>query len=246
VQFSDTTNKNGVIQKIELLLQMQDGAISGDTVLLKQFTGLVNDAYNEVSASILSMSPNWAWDDSNYTDHPRGVANLVADQRDYALPVAASGNNASTLLTVEGISILDIGGNETRLSPTDLEESYLNEFYSTSGLPAVYRLTGNSVKIWPAASSSSTTLTNGLIIYFRRTPDQFTSADTTQQPGFALPYHQILAYKAALDYATIRGLSNVQFLQLRVQELMNGLKELYAERDKSFKNKISPRRESYK
>ncbi len=241
--FNDTSNKNGIIQKIEVLLRFQDGGISGDSTLLKQFTGLINDRYNEICAKILSWSSGWGWDDSNYTDHPRGVANLVGSQRDYTLPVAATSNDASTLLTVERIVVLDASGLEYELVPTDKSEASLNLDYLTAGLPQFYKLTGNSVKIWPSANSSNTTLTNGLIVYFRRTPDQFTSSDTTQQPGFALPYHQILAYGAVLDYGRDIDPNKIQ---LRITELEKGLKELYTERDKSRKTIISPRREYYR
>ena len=36
--FSDTTNKNGLIQECEFWTNLGDGTISGDTTLLAQFT----------------------------------------------------------------------------------------------------------------------------------------------------------------------------------------------------------------
>ncbi len=48
MQYNNVTEKNGIIQRVEMLTGMGDGAISGDAVLLKQVTGLVNESYFEV------------------------------------------------------------------------------------------------------------------------------------------------------------------------------------------------------
>lgn len=245
--FSDTTNKNGIIQKIELLLNFADGQISGDGTLLKQFTALINDAYNEVTARILELNSKWRWDDAVRSNFPRAYTNLVASQRDYALPVADTSYHSSSLLTIEKIAVLDASGEESILRPTNLSEAELNEMYPSDGLPIHYKLVGQSAKIWPAANSSNTTLTNGFIVYYTRIPHQFASDDTTKQPGFAAPFHQILAYKAAFDYGAPKNLPNLEYLQSRIQELYEGLKDLYTERNKDDKNVIIPRsaRETY-
>jgi len=201
-QFSDTTNKNGLIQKAEIVLGLGDAGISGNTILLQQFTGLINSAYEDIVGEILDFDRNWAWDDSNYTNVPRGVDDLVADQRDYTLPVAATSANAQTFLRLREISVLDAAGYEKKLIPASLSEADMNRIYRTSGLPLYYKLVSNSAKIWPAASAAGTTLTNGLIVYFQRTPDQFTSADTTQHPGIPQIFHPLIVYRASLVWAT--------------------------------------------
>lgn len=59
MQFSDTTNKNGVIQRVEFTLELPDGAISGDSTLLKYVTALANDTYQEIGSAIWLASRNW-------------------------------------------------------------------------------------------------------------------------------------------------------------------------------------------
>ena len=54
MQFSDTTNKNGIIQQIEFRTNLGDTGISGDATLLKQFTGQINDAYMKAVGIIIA------------------------------------------------------------------------------------------------------------------------------------------------------------------------------------------------
>lgn len=244
--FSDTTNKNGIIQDIEVLLNFPDGGVTDDATLFAQITGLVNQSYLKVASYAASISPGWQWDDFNHSGFPRGTATLVDEQDDYTLPVATSGASAATLWRVIGVSVLDSGGNEVKLTPTEVPEAILRERYETSGLPAFYRLVQNSAKLYPAPDSGSVTTANGLIVYFERSPDLFTSADTTQVPGVPEPFHRMISLEAAMDYASARGTQNIQYLQTKLTELRTQLDDFMSNRNKDDRARLVPRRESYR
>lgn len=243
-QFSDTTNKNGLIENIESLCNLSDGGISGNSTLLKKITGFINQANQEVAIALMQADKRWQFDDFNNTDLPRAAATLVADQRDYTLPAASSSGNAATLLGIVKIVVLDTDSKERALVLTDRTEAQLNNAYSSSGLPRFYKLVGNSVKIWPAANSTGTTLASGLIIYFKRTPVAFTSASTTTQPGFMAPFHDILEYAAAGKYMLPinRKLAENYLGIVEVKKL--NLLEAYAHENEDSETKIRFRRRS--
>lgn len=246
MQFSDTTGKDGIIQNIESLCLLGDGGITGNTTLMAKVTGYVNQAYHKVVSAILAVDKNWKWDDSNYTDFPRGVATLVASQQDYALPAATTSGHASTLLQVNKICVLDTNSTpqEVELTRTELPESELNDRYPDAGRPTVYKLVGNSVKMWPSPSASDVTLTAGLVVYFQRSFDEFVVGDNTQEPGFAVTFHDLLQYDASATYLLpINPDQAVKYLTIfegRIQKMQDE----YVNRDESVQNRIIPVRRS--
>lgn len=247
MKFNDTNNKNGLIQDCELLLNFPDGGISGDATLLAQFTGFINQAYLKIVSEIMANDPKWSWDDPNYTDLPRATTTLVAGQRDYTLPTSTGSSNASTLLKIIKFAVLDASAQEHILTVSDKPEAELNREFPNSGLPLVYKLIGDTIKMWPAADSSSVTLTAGLVGYYQRSPDLFTAADTVQQPGIPEPFHRLISLEASMDYAAVRGIGNIQYLQNKALELKKSLDYLMGQRNLDDRIRIFPRqaRERY-
>ena len=205
MQFSDTTNKNGLIQLCESLSLLGDTAITGSSntnTLFLQFTNYLNMAYHEVFMALLSVDKTWKVDDFNRTDFPEAPLDMVASQRDYQLPVAASGGNMATLLRVNRIWVLDLNGYRRELRKMEpLEElTYAATNFTATGFPTAYKLNGQSIYLDILPTSDYVTLTDGLIIQYQRTPDAFASTDTTQQPGFMETYHDLLPLKASAIY----------------------------------------------
>lgn len=190
--FSDTTNKNGCIQFIESLCRLGDGGITNDSTLFKQITSYFNQADKKVSIALLRSDRYWKFDDSKYTDFPIATINLVASQRDYTLPASTSGGNASTLWRVNKIEILKDGEYKT----IDLMEIGEDELDST-GTPTAYNLMGNSIRFKELPIAN---ITNGVRVTFQRSTVGFTTASTTQQPGYIDAYHDLPCYDTASTY----------------------------------------------
>jgi hypothetical protein len=236
MQFSDTTNKNGLIQDCEFLLELGDAGISGNSTLLKQFTSLINQSRRRRELQIIRTQGEYSWDDFNYSDDDgfaKAIANLSATDRDYRLPAADGSSTLSSFLRLQKLAVLDINGQEHTLDITDLPEADLNRLYSTAGLPQVYKRIGTQVKIWPIAVSTHCTMTSGWIVYYQRIGKNFASSDTTAEPGFAAPFHRLLSLDACIDYAgTRKGMEHkLPFLTSSRDQLETMMMDFYSKSD---------------
>lgn len=243
MKFSDTTNKDGIIQQAEGYLGLQDGAISGNATLLKIITAFANSAYNLIVAWILEAQAHWEWDDTNYTDFPIGTTTLEIGTGDYELPAATSGGNLATLLRVTTVSVKDANGDYVKLDPLSEQqlENDLETLFDTNGMPKWYREVGNSVELWPKPASGYVTTAAGLKVQFQRAPDQFTSSDTTQQPGFALPFHRLIPLIIARDYGAPRGLGRQDAIATDIETGKRDLQIHYSNKNADVPRRIGRR-----
>jgi hypothetical protein len=154
--------------------------------------------------------------------------NLVNSQAEYQI------DSLTAPLTIMAVEILDKNSNYYPIKPITLrdirEDGYAqSEFYETDGAPQYYEKRENMVVLYPAPDNGvNVTLTNGLKIFFLRTADTYTSAQVTtgtKEPGFPSPWHDILAYEAALLYCLNYKKDRVAFLMAerdkREKELMD-------------------------
>jgi hypothetical protein len=201
IQFSNTTDKNGIIQTIERWTNLTDGAISGDTTLLKTMTASVNDAFNTLMPLLLSYSNYLKWDDTNNTDQPIGTFDIVSGQPDYLI---AQDGDSLDILNITGVRILQsaTGTFYYDLKEITSEDEWAQEAMSPNptitGIPNRYLKRGNTVYLFPQPNYSATV---GAKIYFERQPSYFTSSDTTKKPGIPGIFHILLALYPAYEYA---------------------------------------------
>lgn len=238
MQFSDTSNKLGIIQACEHYTNLGDAGISGVTQTLKVFTALINEIQRRVWHTIFMSYGGWQFDDSNQTDLPAAVATLTSGQTSYAIPSGA--------LTVRGVEIKDASNNWTALQPLTEEEirdgiytggvsgrisSYSNgamgSFLSTSGTPLYYQMVGDSIRIFPAANY---TQASSFKVFFDRGTVAFAYTDTTKVPGFASEYHGILPIGASIEYLMVKQPTNPTLgsLNARYQEFQKNIGDYYA------------------
>lgn len=235
--YNDVTNKLGICQEIDALC---DTGTTSYPVADK--TRRVNAGLEQVIGWIINADGTWQFDDSNYTDEPRGKGTLVEGQVDYTF--------ASDYLQVEAMDVLDLNNAWVHLKP--LDHSELNgqspeEYFGTTstgailtGLPQYYDLfTDDSFRLYPAPSATYCTLTNGLRVWFKRTAHLFEATDTTETPGFASPYHVILAYMAALPYCMTYKKDRIALYEKKIMDLKNEIINHYAKREKEKRKQIT-------
>lgn len=253
MKFSDTTNKDGIIQTCELLLDLGDGGISGNSTLLAQFTNLANVSDDNIVSQIMQNEGDYTWDDFNYTNFPIATKNLVttagSEQSDYALPVAASGSDASTFLRLIKVNILDAGGNWQTVYPISesMVEQPLENIFNTPGFPKYYKQLANSIFLYPAPLDNQVTATNGLKLFFQRDNARWVTTDTTKQPGFPSIYHYLMPLEMSEAWAAIKGMRQLPFIQQKKLEFMHNLGWGIANRNKDQRQRlvsISSRRNS--
>lgn len=197
----------------------------------------VNNAYEETVGDLIALDSTWTFGDSNYTSLPTGLKTLVAGTAEYQFD--------SSQLTLLRAEIKDQNGDWHDLQPIDFQDiaGAVQEYESTNGLPWGYYKREDFIVLVPAPASANVTTTNGLKVYFQRTADLFTSGQVTtgtKTPGFASPYHQLLAYKAALPYCINYKKDRVAMLLNEIKRLHTGLLAFYGSRDRGSKKTLSP------
>lgn len=241
IVYSDTTNKNGIIQLIERSCGFKDADISGNATLLAQFTGDVNVALDYIYACIFSVGGTWQFDDSNHTKYPILTTNLVASQRDYSFTTDEQSNlildiykvviaTSSAATTFQEIFPLDVQSQ----SNADTEGFY--DGTNVTGVPYCYDKTANGFFLQPIPSYSAT---GGLKVYFNREASYFTVGDTTKKAGFAGLFHEYLALRPSWQYAYRQGLSSAKALQVEMLAMEDKIKKYYGERERDVRHVMS-------
>lgn len=237
VNLSATTAKPSLIEDIDFLLKTD----STQYPLADKLRN-INLAYYDVVTDILSYQSNWEWDSTNKTDFPIGTTDLVASQRDYALP--------SDFLKLLRLEVLDSAGNYQKLTQIDEQQiaQGLETFMSGDGMPKYYREVGNSVEIYPKASATSTTLTAGLKCYYTRAHTEFTNADAAVAPGFVANFHRVLSLMAAYDFASTQLTSNsnlITALKQRIDAMREDIKKFYSSRNREVRPRLGVKPRNY-
>ena len=241
IQFYDDTNKQGVCQKIDFLCD------SDDTQFPRvQKTREANNNLESVIAEIINADGTWQFDDTNYTDLPRGTGTLIEGQPDYSF--------ASEYLQIEEIGILNQAGTKYEkilpIDHLDLGDLSLDEYFGTDssgnpakGKPEYYDKVGDTVFLYPAPAAASITLAAGLRIWFKRTASTFTVASgttaDTKEPGFAIE-HDILAYMTSIPFCMKYKKDRVVMYQNEVTKKLDKIVKHYARREKDKKYTLQP------
>lgn len=220
--FSDTSTRNGLIQSCEDWCGLGATGISGDSSKLAIFTRLINNRYNSYVTLLLQTQDEWDFDDVNHTDTAVITADLVATQQQYTIPIVSE-----RILKIKRLEITYDGTTWRKAEPIDINEigyatdttTIAQKFDTTKPF---YDLTGTELFLYPIPQSA---VTGGLKMWFFRDVDQFTSSDTTQEPGFDRAYHEMIAMGASVDWSIMKGL-----------EVAGDLKQLLIEKEASFVN----------
>ena len=197
MDYSNTTTKNGIIQREEVLCHLGDTGISGNTTLLRQFVGYNNQAYSEVVMAIKSVDLRNTWDDFNYTNYPDAPITMVVSTNNYTIPVAATGQSVNTNIGIKGVYLRESSGERTYLSLME----HTDTLSQTDGVPVAYKVIGKSIFFnCPLSAATLTKYSSLFYVEFQRSPDYFTYDDTTQEPGFMVTYHDLIPIRGSALY----------------------------------------------
>lgn len=239
LQFSNTTTKNGILQRIERECGFNDGDITGNSTLLAQFTGDVNYALDMVVEALIKKSGTWQFDDSNHTDYPIISTNLVSGTRDYSFTSDEDGN---LILDVHKVLVADSTGLFKELLARDPESESINiegfvDGQNLQGTPTQYDKLANGILLDPIPNYNST---GGLKIYISREGSYFLTSDTTKKPGIPGLYHELLVLIPAYNFARRNGLIQVDRIYRDKTELMQKLEANATQRERDVKKGLRP------
>ena len=238
MQFYDATNKQGICQKAD------DICDSDDTSYPRvKKTREANNALEQVVGWLINADGKWQFDDTNYTNFPIGTYTLVNSQGVYSFN--------DKFLQLLDVQVKNVDGVYQIVKPIDQKDTQstvpLREEFITDGMPLFYdKISDDTIELLPAPDNGvSVTLASGLRIYFKRTASLFTVAsDTsadTQTPGFASPYHEILAWMTALPYCMTYKKDRVGMIELKIQQLKEALINHYTKRAKDERFIMTPK-----
>jgi hypothetical protein len=242
--FSNTTNKNGLIQRCEDYTGIGDGNISGDSTTLLKFTSHINEALYDVIVEIMRAQDSFDWDDSNNTDYPIGTFPLTTN-RDYSLPTSLK------FLTLKRVDISWDGVNYYRATPVDSSEILVGmgnadheDAYFDRTQPQ-YDPKSNGFWLYPRATSADVAAGAKARIEFTREFDEFTSADTTQEPGIDRPFHDLVAIGASFKWAVAKDAPKAKNLKVLWDEGMAKMAQHYSRKNKDAQLVFNPQVDTY-
>ena len=237
MQFNNETNNNDLVSDVGFILT---GSYSGTSDYnINDITRNINRWLDRAVSLILLSDSKWEWDDTNQTDLPIGTTALVVNQRDYSI----SGTGFLKVLKVECKDSADNWHPLIQIDATQRKRTLLDDPNETAGTPYRFDLRYNSLFLFPKPSYASS---GGLKIYYQRVCDYFVVGDEAQEPGFAAPFHRLLSYGAALDYAISQNMSGkIALCREEIMKLETGLISHYANRNKDFRNRITLKHEDY-
>lgn len=235
IPFSDTTNKNGLIQLSEQYTGLGDGAISGNATLLKQFTRLLNNAYQKLITTIFESQDDWQWDDigttdgttSSQTTYPIATASLVANQRDYTFPVSLK------MMKITRVDVSYDGTNYYRAVPWDSQQSQqglgndTNTDARFSTTAPKYDIRANAIFLYPAPTTSVGTLR----VEYLREPVEFASNATAATPGIDTAFQPMIALDAAIEYCLVNSPQIASNLSMRYADFEQRLRRYYSRKE---------------
>lgn len=241
--YSDTTNKDGILQRIEQELGFPDTFVSGDTTRLKLWTGSINLALDRVFHIIFGADGRWQFDDSNHTKNPFIYTDLTINQRNYNFTADEQSN---LILDIHAVyARVSTSSPYNLLTPIDSQtigNNSITDGLNRTGWPTSYDKTGNGIKLDYLPIS---TVTNGLQVFINREGSYFLTSDTTKVPGFAGLYHEYLVLEPAYRYARANGLKNQETLKRDVLELEGQITKYYARRSKDERPRITGKQIQY-
>jgi hypothetical protein len=220
MQLSNTTDQSGLVQRVERLSRRPYGS-SGDE--LREIINDLNNAFEKIIPVLLLRNDLLRWDDINHTDKPVGTFDIVANQNDYKI---ATDDNSLDILNIIGVRVIHETGDTQyidleRITPDDRRvPEILNPNTTVTGQPTGFLELGNVIYFDILPESA---VTAGGEVMFQRQQAYFTvtgtSDDDTTEPGIPLPFHDLLAHYAALDWVMVNRTDDGNLINLLRSEI---------------------------
>jgi len=229
--FSNTSTRAGIVEMLEDLTDTN--GLGSYTIGTK--TRDINLAFDDYQNLVKRVSGTWQADDSNHTRYPNMKFNLVANQQDYNFTVDEQSNQVQDIYRVE---CKDSTGVWVLLTPYDemLEDVSLGSQELLTGTPSRYYKTANGIFLDRTPSYSQTL---GIRMFYTRSPNYFTTADTTKTPGITNGHHRYLALKPAFWYWLPKDSVRASIFANEIRKIEDEVKHDIADRSRDEEHVIT-------
>lgn len=229
----------------------------------------INIWYQKVASMIFESQDDTDFDDARQTNYPVATRLLVAGQRDYSFSTASwtligkegGGGTASQALLPLKIKRLDVsydGSNYFRATPFDngvpswgIGNPTMEDANMIKQAPR-YEVQYNSIFLYPLAIASDVSAGAIMRLEQERNVIPFTSANYTTDPsdstvvlGFDAPFHPIIAYGAAYEFANANNLPQLQNIKQDLQDWEARLRQAYGRKELDTILSLRPAYDNY-
>lgn len=207
----------------------------------------INLWYQKVITIIFDSQDDSDFDDMRRTDYPVQTTPMIAGQRDYII------GSTLEMLKLKRVDISYDGVNFYRAEPFDdgaygrgMGNDTLTDQYFVKTAPQ-YDFKYGSLWVYPLAQASD--VAAGAVIrtewqreFIPFTSSDYTSAltDSTAQPGFDEPFHPILAYGPAFEYAASKQLPQLSTIQPMLADYEQRMRQAYGKKDLDIRLSLAP------
>lgn len=215
----------------------------------------INLWQHKILTMILNSQDESDFDDQRNTTYPFKYLSLLADTRDYSIPVSEK------VVAIKRVDITYDGTNWYKAEPIDSGEILDGIPLSTETTAETeldtrfdktmprYDAKYNSVFIYPRPSSDDVANGAQMKVEWVREITEFTSGEFstgTAVPGFDSAYHPILAYGPSFEYCSSLNLPQTKTLWAVLQDYETRLRRTYGEKQKDRTYQLTGAYQSYK
>lgn len=238
MQFRNTTDRTGIVDLLEDLTDSQSTATSNYTIEVK--TRDINLAFDDYQNLVKEVAGSWQADDSSHTKYPNMTFNLVSGQKDYSFTEDEQGNQVQDIYRIE-LKNPDNTWSVLKYINEMEEDTAISTIDTQSGTPTEWYVTANGVFL---VNPPNYDMTNGIRMFFTRSPNYFVDTDTTKEPGIPNGHHKYLAWKPAYWYWLPKDTARANAYLSEVLRVEDAIKNEYSQRIRAQKNRMSVRQES--
>lgn len=206
----------------------------------------LNIWWQKVASIILDSQDDSDYDDQRRTDYPTQTTPLLANQRDYSFGVNEK------VLKYKRIDVAYDGTHFYRAIPIDDgtinfgmgNDTYTDQYFIREN--PRYDVKYGSIWLYPMPTTADA-VSGVLRAEWERNVLPFLTSDytsvltdSTVVPGFDDPFHPILAYGAAFEYAASRNLPQLGTIEPQLQDWEGRLRAAYGKKDLDVRLSINP------
>lgn len=234
IAFSNTTDKNGLIETLARMTGTQTATTSSYT--LAQKTLDINNALVNFLSIAIRASGKWQVDDTNQTGIPTYAINIVSGTSTYAFTTDSS-SPANQILDIQNLRIKDVNGKWTdSIKQIDRSNTEISQFQDITGTPEYYDLIGNNIVFYPTPNYNST---GGIELTISRTPSYFLTTDTTKKAGIPDMFDEYLVLRPAYYFCLSKGLPQTKGYGDAMLRMEAEIEDFFANRNKTYRNVIT-------
>lgn len=236
-----------VANKARSLTHTDTGSYTAANLLID-----INLWYQKIVDMIMESQDDTDFDDQRNTNYPIVTTSMVAGQRDYSIPVSES------VLKIKRIDITYDGSNWFRAMPFDNGATSwgmgnaTNEDANMIKQAPMYDVKYNSIFVYPLAVVSDVSAGASIRVEWERNITPFTASDYTVDPndstvipGFDPPFHMLLAWGAAYEFALAQNLPQVKGFASTVSDYEQRIRNAYGRKNLDTILALRPLNDNY-